>query len=137
MSKKRILILDDEPDLGALVQHVAERLGYEATVLADSAQFKSTYERVRPNVIVLDIVMPGIDGIELTRWLMDIGNKAKVVLVTGFDPLYARSAEVLATAMGQFPITSLNKPVSLEHLTAALEISEKVSAPDEGPSNPD
>ena len=40
-----------------------------------------------PAVVVMDIVMPRIDGIELVRWLANVNSNAKVIIVTGFNPL--------------------------------------------------
>ena len=68
---KTLLIVDDEVDFGNLVRRVAEGLGFEVVVLSDSREFKETYNQLDPDKIVLDIVMPGIDGIEIVNWLIE------------------------------------------------------------------
>ena len=73
MADRTLLIMDDEPEFGAFASKVAEPLGFDVTVIQRSRDFKSTYESLRPDVIVLDIVMPEMDGIELIQWLAENG----------------------------------------------------------------
>lgn len=130
MATKRLLVLDDEPDFGAFVRRVAEGLGFEVTVLDRATEFRSSYQTVQPDIVVLDIVMPQIDGIELVSWLAEIDSRARVILVSGYNPHYADAAEVLAKSKGRFPVTSLLKPVSLDKLEAALLEFEEPSTAD-------
>jgi len=120
MAEKRLLVMDDEPDFSEFVREVAEGLDYEVTVINQSVKFKATYEDVKPTMIVLDIVMPDIDGIELIEWLADVGNEAGVIIVTGFNPHFAEAARVFAEVKGRFLVTSITKPVALADLSAAL-----------------
>lgn len=120
MAEKRLLVMDDEPDFSEFVREVAEGLDYEVTVINQSIKFKATYEDVKPTMIVLDIVMPDIDGIELIEWLADVGNEAGVIIVTGFNPHFAEAARVFAEVKGRFLVTSITKPVTLADLSAAL-----------------
>ncbi|NIQ98331.1 MAG: response regulator, partial [Desulfuromonadales bacterium] len=53
---------------------------FEVTTLADAKQFQETYRKIKPHRIVLDIVMPGLDGISLIDWLASSGNQAAVVI---------------------------------------------------------
>ena len=112
--------MDDEPDFTEFVREVAEGLGFEVTIVNQSLKFKSTFEAIKPTMIVLDIVMPDIDGIELIEWLADVGNEAGVIIVTGYNPHFAEAAKVFAEVKGRFLVTSITKPVSLAALSAAL-----------------
>ncbi len=69
MPVKRILIVDDEADFREFIARVAWGLGFEATAVGASAEFRAVYDTVAPDAIVLDIVMPEEDGIELLNWL--------------------------------------------------------------------
>ena len=69
MSGKRLLAIDDEPDFMEIVRTVAEELGYEVKITDKADQFAEVYETLDPDVIVLDLVMPEVDGVELAQWL--------------------------------------------------------------------
>jgi CheY-like chemotaxis protein len=65
MHEKRLLVCDDEPAFGRFVKNVAEESGYQVEVTTTWQAFMQAYLTFRPATIVLDIVMPGMDGIEL------------------------------------------------------------------------
>lgn len=71
MSEKRLLVVDDEPEFGELVRQVAAGLGYEVRVTTNGRAFQSAYQELQPTVIVMDMVMPEMDGNELVLWLME------------------------------------------------------------------
>ena len=119
---KSLLVLDDEPEFGSFVRKVGENVGFEVSVISDAREFRDAYEKVEPHKIVLDILMPGMDGIEVIRWLASIDNKASVVIVSGYAPRYGKAAEALADAQGHFLVTTLSKPVSVAELSSALEL---------------
>lgn len=119
-SNKRLLVIDDEPAFGGFVREVAEGLGFEVRVTTKADEFAEFYETFEPTVIVLDVVMPEVDGIELVQWLAQEKCKARIVIVTGYNPHYADAAKRLVSA-GDLPsVMTLTKPVSLADLRAAL-----------------
>ena len=69
MQDKRLLICDDEPAFGRFVQNVAEDLGYEVRVTTDGRAFIEAYNSFKPTTIILDMIMPGMDGNEIVLWL--------------------------------------------------------------------
>ena len=71
---KRLLVIDDEPDFADIVRAVGEQLGYAVTVTSGAGDFKHHYALLSPDAIVLDVVMPGTDGIQLVDWLAEIGR---------------------------------------------------------------
>jgi DNA-binding response OmpR family regulator len=121
MKPKRLLVIDDAPDFGAFVRRVAERLDFQTEVTADPRTFKNLYQSLDPTVILLDIVMPEADGIELLTWLRSANCRARVLLISGFDPRYAEWAVRLGGAGGP-PVKRLNKPISVADLEAALAV---------------
>lgn len=120
MNPNRLLLVDDAPDFGAFVRRVSERLGFETEVTANPRDFMTAYERLDPTVIVLDMVMPESDGIELLMWLRSVGSKARVLLISGFDPRYAEWAARIGSVADAAPIQRLKKPISVADLEAAL-----------------
>jgi YesN/AraC family two-component response regulator len=67
------------------------------------------------------MIMPEIDGIELIEWLASVGCAARIVIISGFTPVYSKTAVSLGAAMGLLSISRLVKPVSLTTLTALLD----------------
>lgn len=120
MVDKKLLVIDDEPAFGEFVRDVAERLGYQVRVTQRADEFAEAYESFAPTVIVMDVVMPEVDGIELIQWLAQEKCRAKILIVTGYNPHYADAAKRLVSA-GDLPsLQTLTKPVSLADLRAAL-----------------
>ena len=120
MSEKRLLICDDEPAFGRFVKNVAEELGYAVRVTTDSDGFIEAYDSFEPTMIVLDMIMPGMDGNELVLWLAKRKCTARVVIITGYTPDYATHAKILAEFKGLGPVTTLHKPVEISQLRAVL-----------------
>jgi CheY-like chemotaxis protein len=119
MAARQLLVIDDEADFMEFVRLVAEELGFKVTKATRAVEFQAAYDRAEPDVIVLDIVMPEVDGIELIQWLMEKECRARVVVVTGFSPDYGKAAALLGATRG-LEVTTLGKPVKLADLREAL-----------------
>lgn len=119
-SGKRVLICDDEPDFRAFVRRVAEGLGHQAFEVEAPGRFAQAYREAAPETIVLDIVMPEIDGLELVNWLGENGYRGHLLLVTGYNPSYAKAARTMADLKGIASVAVLQKPVALAALREAL-----------------
>ena len=120
MTSQRLLIIDDDPEFGQFVRNVAEEMDFEVRVTTQAPHFKEAYGAFDPMVIVLDVIMPGTDGIELVNWLADRHYRGKLIIVTGFTPQYAKMASTLSAVQGMTSVTALYKPVDLAKLQAAL-----------------
>lgn len=120
MSVGRLLLIDDEVDFGVFVRRVAQKLGLEVELTTRARDFKEAYKRFDPTIIVLDIVMPDVDGIEMMQWLNKEKCTARIVIISGYDPNYAKMAETLGNVAGNRSITRLRKPVSVADLETAL-----------------
>src|SRR5262245_22450495 len=83
----RVLVVDDEPDLAKLVGNYLERDGFEVALAFDGSQAVELARQVDPDVVVLDLGLPGMDGIEVCRVLRTFSD-CYVVMLT------ARSEEV-------------------------------------------
>ena len=117
--RESLLIVDDEPDFRAYVRQVGEQAGFSVVETGEPAAFMKFYSDLKPAAIVLDIILPNADGIELVRWLVDRGFGGRLAVVTGHNPRYARAAEALGAASGM-KVTILTKPVKIADLRAAL-----------------
>ena len=116
---KRLLIVDDQPALGEIVRRTAEGLEYEVLVTTHAEEFMAEYENFGPTAIVLDIVMPDIDGIELVDWLVERNCSASILVASGYNERYAKMAKSLGAAKG-LEIMFLEKPFRVAELRDAL-----------------
>lgn len=124
MAMGRLLVVDDEPRFLDFVRNVAVKLGFDVECAKDGHEFKILYDAIVPDVVVLDIVMPDIDGIELAQWLAERGQQLHLVIVTGFAPNYATLAKKLGEARGLLSVTTLTKPVRMADLQDAIRRTE-------------
>lgn len=116
---ERLLVIDDEPEFGAYVGDVARDLGYEVDVTTEVHAFMQAYEKFNPSIIVLDVVMPDIDGIELLEWLSERRCTAKIIVMTGYNPNYASMGKTLGGAKG-LNTQSVSKPIGVQDLRELL-----------------
>ena len=120
MEGSRLLVVDDEPRFRDYVVTVAGKLGFEVESAADGHEFKLLCEVFEPDVAVIDVVMPGVDGVELVQWLAERGSDLHLIIVTGFAPNYATLAKKLGEAKGLRSVVTLTKPVRMAALRGAL-----------------
>ena len=120
MSQPRLLVIDDEPALADFVAQVANDCGFVTTLTSDDNSFREAFAGERPDMVVLDLGMPGMDGIELLRFLADQDFRSPVLIVSGFDRRVLESAFRLGEALGLAMAGPLEKPVRLEQLENLL-----------------
>jgi DNA-binding NtrC family response regulator len=120
MTAKHLLVVDDESEFCDFVRQVAEEMGFSVAVCTDSAHALDAYDAIKPAVVVLDMVMPDVEGIQIVRELARRGTDARVILVSGYNPHYVDCAQTLGQASGIGRIEALTKPVRIERLRAAL-----------------
>ncbi|MCC8986779.1 MAG: response regulator [Candidatus Contendobacter sp.] len=120
MSEKRLLVVDDEPEFCELVRKVATDLGYEVLVATNGRTFQEAYLTLQPTMIVMDMVMPEMDGNELVLWLVEQHYAADLIIITGYNLDYAKDARLLAEFKGLRSVVTLTKPIRIARLREAL-----------------
>jgi DNA-binding NtrC family response regulator len=133
MIGSRLLSIDDDPQILDLIKRVAGDMGYEAEATTSVGSFMTTYVRTQPDVVTVDICMPEVDGIELVRWLGDVGYRQKIIILSGAHPDYADMAKRLGNAMGNLAIDILRKPFRIKQLRQALSADVVSPTPDDAP----
>jgi len=131
MSQPRLIVIDDEADMAGFINDVALQSGFSVEQFNDAGLFKKQYKK-GADVIVLDLMMPGVDGVEVIRFLSDVGCDALLILVSGFDPGVLHSAQKLAIEQGLNFSGSLSKPfrhMDLHRLLNDLHIEPRRKAP--------
>ena len=121
MERPSLLLIDDEPALAAFVANAAGLSGYSAQVATHYVQFREEFLENRPNMVALDLGMPGMDGVELLRFLGEENYRGPVLIISGFDRRVLESAVRLGQALGLNMAGPLEKPVRLEELETLLK----------------
>lgn len=129
MTRPRLLLIDDEPALAAFVANAAAMSGFEPVVASDDALFRKQFSVELPGMVALDLGMPGMDGVELLRFLSAEGFEGPVLIISGFDRRVLESAFRLGEALGLRMVGPLEKPVRLEALEDILRQHRPASAP--------
>lgn len=81
--RRSVLVVDDEPTIAEVVARYLERAGYGATIASDGLSAIEAAGRNRPDLVVLDLMLPGIDGLEVMRRLRNQGrDRIAVILLT-------------------------------------------------------
>ena len=120
MAQPRLLVIDDEPALAEFVAQVARDCGFRPILTADDEEFREAFVDERPDMVALDLGMPGMDGVELLRFLASQSNRGPVLIISGFDRRVLESAFRLGEALGLRMAGPLEKPVRAERLEEVL-----------------
>ncbi len=117
MSSPHILVVDDEADIRGLLKEILSEEGYEVDVAANAAQARASRARQIPDLVLLDIWMPDVDGITLLReWSAAAADGCPVVMMSGHSTV---ETAVEATRLGAFDF--VEKPLSLAKLLRTVE----------------
>ena len=120
MAFPRLLVIDDEPALADYVAKAADLCGYLPVVTGNDQQFRDEFLATRPNMVALDLGMPGMDGVELLRFLAEQEFSDPVLIISGFDRRILESAFRLGNALGLQMVGPVEKPARLEQLEEIL-----------------
>ena len=120
MTRPKLLLIDDEPVLAEFLANAARETGFDPIITSEDGDFRRKFVESRPDMVALDLGMPGMDGVELLRFLADADYRAPVLIISGFDRRVLDSAFRLGEALGLTMAGPLEKPVRLEDLEALL-----------------
>lgn len=113
-----ILIVDDDSDICEYTSKYLSREGYKVCCVSDSKMALNQVEALKPSIVLLDVVMPDVDGLELLKKIKKINPRARVIMMTGLkDDSVCR--EVIESGASDFIV----KPFSLDQLKATILIN--------------
>jgi two-component system, OmpR family, response regulator MprA len=115
MAEAAVLLVDDDAPIRRMLERTLTAEGYAVAAVADGGAALAQVERSLPDVIVLDVAMPGLDGLAVTRRLRAKGLVVPILLLTARDALHERVAGLDAGADDY-----LVKPFEVEELTARV-----------------
>lgn len=113
-----ILVVDDSPDNLFLVQTILEEEGYKITLAEDGRVALEQIDLSPPDLVLLDVMMPGIDGFEVTKRIRENTKLPfmPILLITAFDPAQASVVKGLDSGADDF----IRKPVEVDELLARV-----------------
>ena len=133
MPTAKILIVDDEPDILEFLRYNLAKEGYDVSLASDGEEAIAKAEKETPNLIVLDIMMPKMDGVEVCRRLRSKPqfNNTTIAFLTAREEDYSQIAAL--DVGGDDYITKPIRPrVFISRIRALLRRSERISVDDEG-----
>ncbi len=117
----RVLLLDDDNFTLEIIDDMLTNLGqFEVLCETDARRALVSLATVRPGLLICDLSMPDMDGIEFMRAAAAAGFKGSVMLLSGMDAGVRRSAERLARSHGLKVLGAWQKPISTPDLRSAL-----------------
>jgi two-component system response regulator MprA len=126
MSEPAVLLVDDDARILRMLERTLAAEGYDVTAVADGGAALARVERSLPDLVVLDVAMPGLDGLAVTRRLRAKRLPVPILLLTARDALEQRVAGLDAGADDY-----LVKPFEVEELTARVRALLRRNRPPE------
>ena len=126
-SHPAILVVDDNADNAHIIRDYLEARGYPITVAYNGDDALKAFEKVKPALVLLDVMMPGRDGWQVCREMKQhptLGRNVRVVMVTALDD-WVNKRQALQTGADDF----VEKPFELSKLVATVERNMKLLSP--------
>lgn len=123
-----ILIVDDEPEIGAMVGEFLGRRGYRTTIAYSGEEALAKVKQEPPDLVLLDIYMPGINGVEVLRQLQQSHPSVGVIMLTA-----SQDEPLLKTALDLGAFDVLLKPVNLDQIELAVMVKLLLNEPADSP----
>lgn len=112
---QRILVVEDSPDISRLLVHILGAAGYEVTVEEEGQAGWETFQRLKPDLLLLDVNLPGMSGLELCRRVRQVARTPIIMLTVQAE------IEAVREGLDAGANAYLSKPFEIAHLRAAVE----------------
>lgn len=120
----RVLVVDDNVDFAEFVCEVVRSNGFNAAAISDPRRFEERCAAVRPEIVILDIQMPGVDGLKIAQWLGDYMHakqqEVRLVILSGRGEDAIQLCKSVAAISGVREVQTLTKPVEFATLSKVL-----------------
>ena len=117
-----VLVVDDHEQARASIADILRHAGHAVTCAASAAEALAKLETASPDVILTDLQMPGLSGVDLQDHLIARGHRIPIIFITGYP-----DENVRARAMKAGAVAFLSKPVNPDHLLGYLEKALKAA----------
>jgi two-component system response regulator FixJ len=123
MSQIFVYLVDDDDDVRQAIKYALESAGYLVRAFVGAQDFQAIAPHITQGVLILDMRMPGVSGLELQRWLIDRGYRIPIVFISG----ESQSIEII-DALKLDAVDFLIKPFALPKLLNAVEKASRLDA---------
>jgi EAL domain-containing protein (putative c-di-GMP-specific phosphodiesterase class I)/CheY-like chemotaxis protein len=130
MTCSRLLVLDDDLMVGKTIGFIAEAICFEVRVETEGDRFLAAIDEWQPSHIVLDLVMPGLDGVQVIERLAALGCQARLIIVSGLDGRVLEAASRNARELGLTIAGVLRKPFLADCLRQLLREPGAIATPE-------
>jgi len=113
---KKLLIIDDEIGIRESLKNIFKREGFQILEAGDGVLGQKFLEKEMPEVVILDIRIPGKNGIELLKWIKENNFKSEVIIITGYADI---DLAIQSTKLGAFDF--IEKPFSSERILITVK----------------
>jgi DNA-binding response OmpR family regulator len=113
-TKKRILLVDDEPDICMVYQIVLQDAGFECIPYTDSVNAQQDFRPNYYDLILLDIIMPMLDGLEFCKKIRELDKNIQIIFITASEEYYEKFRSQHFPELGK--ISYIQKPIGNEEL---------------------
>lgn len=113
---QKILVVDDEPSLTKFLHLVLTETGYEVATAKDGREGLKVFESIKPDLVITDMIMPGMEGIEFTRSLRKKVKGLPIIVISG----NAVGTKFLETACIFGARATLQKPFTIQELKETI-----------------
>lgn len=118
---KKVVVLDDDDRIAKLVIEAVNQVGFTGESANNFESFKEILSRNQPDLILIDLVMPKVDGILVLRYLASQNCTSNILLMSGFDLKVVQTAERLGVSLGLSVEGVLSKPVPFSLLKSEIK----------------
>jgi len=117
---QKLLVVDDQAGISAVVTRVATGLGLQTMAVREPLKATEAFINFAPDVVLLDMIMPEKDGIDVLNEMLLSGLPAKFIVMSGYGDAYLRLAQGVAAFHGAEQLAVLRKPFQREELEVLL-----------------
>lgn len=118
MAREKILVIDDEPDIGWLFSKILSEEGYKVLTSLNGEEGISKIKKERPDLVFLDLKLPGMDGIEILKEIRTFDKDLLVIVLTAYETV---KTAVEAMKLGAYDY--LSKPVKIDRIKTTIKNS--------------
>jgi CheY-like chemotaxis protein len=115
-----LIVVDDESEFCDIVQKVAESMGFNVYAANNAREFQQLWLVNNPAVIVMDVIMPDMNGTQLLQWLANECCYDPIIMMTGYGEKVIEMAGNTGDVTGENIVGTLEKPFSLDALKNLL-----------------